>query len=274
MVPTSYGDTFVRITGPAGAPPLVLLPGAATTSLMWAPNVQALSESFRTIALDQLGEVGRTTCFRPVRRYSDLLAWLNELFEALKLGAEINLAGLSYGGALAAQYTLHFPERLRSTILLAPGATVLRTSAKFMASLILTAISRGQCLPRIMRWIFSDMARKDPKWIETAIEQLVIGSRSLQPRLLPFPPVLTDAEWAGIKVPTLFLVGEHETIYDPVKAVRRLNRVAPQIKTEMIPGAGHDLTFVQAEMVNLMMVEFLQQNVAAPLRASQAGQPA
>ena len=44
MVPTSYGATFVRVTGPQGAPPLVLLPGAVSTSLMWAPNIRALSE--------------------------------------------------------------------------------------------------------------------------------------------------------------------------------------------------------------------------------------
>ena len=58
MAPTSYGQTFVRITGPASAPPLVLLPGAVTTSLMWAPNIQALSKVCRTFAVDQIGITG------------------------------------------------------------------------------------------------------------------------------------------------------------------------------------------------------------------------
>ena len=86
MVPTSYGETFVRITGPADAPPLVLLPGAVATSLMWAPNIRALSAACRTFAVDQLGDVGRTTCIKQVRRLNDLLVWLDEFFDALKLG--------------------------------------------------------------------------------------------------------------------------------------------------------------------------------------------
>ena len=86
MVPTSYGETFVRITSPADAPLLVLLPGAVATSLMWAPNIRALSAACRTFAVDQLGDIGRTTCIKQVRRLNDLLVWLDEFFDALKLG--------------------------------------------------------------------------------------------------------------------------------------------------------------------------------------------
>ena len=55
----------------------------------------------------------------------------------------------------------------------------------------------------------------------------------------------------------LFLVGENEKIYSARKAVRRLNRVAPHIKTEIIPGAGHDLWVVQADRVTGKILDFL-----------------
>jgi len=35
--------------------------------------------------------------------------------------------------------------------------------------------------------------------------------------------------------------------------------VAPQIKTELIPDAGHDLTIVQSELINNKVIEFLKQ---------------
>ena len=73
------------------------------------------------------------------------------------------------------------------------------------------------------------------------------------------PTVLSDDELRSIKVPTLFLVGENEKIYSARKAVGRLNAVAPQIKTEIIPDAGHDLTILQAELVNEKVIEFLKQ---------------
>ena len=268
MVPTSYGQAFVRISGPAGAPPLVLLPGGTATSLMWAPNIQALSESYRTIAVDQIGDVGRSTCTKPVRRTNDLLVWLDELFDALKLEDRINLVGVSYGGWLALQYALHSPKRLNKVVLLAPGGTVLRFSTKFFLGLFFTAISFAAtggrwCVRPLFRWLFADWARTDPERFDAEVDWLVTVMRSLRPRGLPFPTVLTDAEWDRLRVPTLFLVGEHENIYAPAKAVRRLKRAAPHVKVEIVPGAGHDLTIVQAEMVNRIILDFLTEEPAA-----------
>ncbi len=255
-VPTSYGPTFVRISGPPAAPPLVLLPGAATPSLMWVPNIQALSAGYCTFAVDQIGDFGRSISTRPLRQYNDLLAWLNELFDALDLRGGVNLVGISFGGALAAEYALHFPGRLNKVVLLAPGATVLPLRAEFVGRLILAAIASRRYLPSLFRWMFADSVRKDPEWVDTTLEQLFMNMRNVR-RKIPNPKVWTDAEWTSLSVPALFLVGEHETIYSPAKAVRRLQRVAPQVTAEIVPGAGHDLTFVQAAAVNRRILEFL-----------------
>lgn len=258
LVPTPHGDTFVRISGPTGAPPLFLLPGAASTSLMWVPNIRALSEEYRTFAVDRIDEVGRSTCKQPVRRVSDLLDWLNELFDALGLAGGINLAGVSYGGALTAQYAVHFPKRLNKAILLAPGNTILSVGAEFYVRVILAALDNKRFLPKFARWIFADMAREDPQCLDEILQELPVNMRSLQSRRVAIPPVMTDAEWGGIQVPTLFLVGEHERIYSAERAVSRLKRVAPEVKVGVIPGAGHDLTFVRADMVNRMILDFLK----------------
>jgi pimeloyl-ACP methyl ester carboxylesterase len=53
---TSFGPTFVRVNGPEAAPPVVLLHGAASNSLMWAPNIEALSAGHRTFAVDQISD--------------------------------------------------------------------------------------------------------------------------------------------------------------------------------------------------------------------------
>jgi pimeloyl-ACP methyl ester carboxylesterase len=58
------------------------------------------------------------------------------------------------------------------------------------------------------------------------------------------------------------MVGENEKMYPAQKAVHHLNRVAPQIETEVIPQAGHDLTFVQAETVNSEILDFLEHRQA------------
>ena len=86
---------------------------------------------------------------------------------------------------------------------------------------------------------------------------MFVGLRSFKPIRLVNPTVLTDEEWQSIRVPTLFLVGENEKLYSAHEAVARLETVAPQINVELIPNAGHDLTLVQAELVNGKILEFL-----------------
>ncbi len=258
FVPTSFGATFVRISGPAAAPPLVLLHGATATSLMWAPNIKALSEEYRTIAVDQVGEFGRSVCTRPVQSLNDLLAWLDELFDGLHLRSGVNLAGISYGGALTAQYALRFPERLNKAVLMAPGMTILRVTNQFIARTVLVALARRWYIPSYLRWIFPAMTRKDPRWIDEVVKQTILNFANLQRRKIILPPVLTDAEWANLKVPALFLVGEYEVIYSPAKALERLKRVAPQVRAEIVPGAGHDLTVAQADLLNRTIAEFLR----------------
>ena len=257
-VPTAFGPTFVRISGGVSAPPLVLLHGAGGTSLMWWPNVKALSTEYRTIAVDQIGDFGRSLCTRLPQTMNDFSAWLNDLFAALELPDRVNLMGISYGGAIAAEYALHFPERLNKLILLAPGATVLRLNTRFLVRLLLSAAGKQRTLPSLIRWMFTDMARKDPAWIDHTIELLLTNMRSLERRRIAMPKVWSDVDWQRLSVPTLFLVGEHEVIYPAKKAAARLRRTAPSVTAEIVADAGHDLTFAQAETVNLKVLEFLR----------------
>ena len=71
--------------------------------------------------------------------------------------------------------------------------------------------------------------------------------------------MLTDKDLQSLKVSLLFLVGENEKIYSAQKAVQRLHRVAPQIKAEIIPHAGHDLWAVQADLVTRKILAFLDE---------------
>jgi pimeloyl-ACP methyl ester carboxylesterase len=109
--------------------------------------------------------------------------------------------------------------------------------------------------------ILEDLFNKDETTREFAefwVDHLDLGLRSFKPKMLVSPTVLTDSEWASFSMPVLFLVGENEKIYSPIKAVERLNSIAPQIKTEIIQGAGHDLSAVQAKIVNQKILDFLE----------------
>jgi pimeloyl-ACP methyl ester carboxylesterase len=80
--------------------------------------------------------------------------------------------------------------------------------------------------------------------------------------------VLNDKQWQNFGVPCLFLVGENEKIYSAEAAVRRLKRVAPQVRAEIIPGAGHDLTMVQADLVVKKVLAFLGEQAGVEAAAA------
>jgi pimeloyl-ACP methyl ester carboxylesterase len=262
LVDTAYGQTFVRLSRLWGAPPLVLLHGAGGDSLQWIPNIKALAKSYSVYAVDNIYDYGLSIYKQPITSPADYVNCLDELFSGLDLENHIKLMGLSYGGWLASQYALRFPDRLDKIVLLAPAGTVLPLRFEWIIRAVLCFVPHRFFTKTFLFWLLEDFAQKDEDsriMLEEEVDAVVERMRCYKPIRLIRPTVLTDVELKRINVPALFLVGEHEKIYSASKAIQRLKRVAPQIKTEMLPDAGHDVTIVQAEMVNKKVIEFLKQ---------------
>lgn len=112
-----------------------------------------------------------------------------------------------------------------------------------------------------MYWLLKDLAQKseaDRAFIEEQIDKSYLTLRSFKTKRMVNPTVLTNDELHSIGVPMLYLVGENEKVYSAINAIERIKKVAPHIKAEMISDAGHDLTRVQAEMVNGKILGFLK----------------
>lgn len=70
-------------------------------------------------------------------------------------------------------------------------------------------------------------------------------------------PKVADDETLRLQVPALFVIGEHEVIYPAQEALERLARVAPQVERVVIPGVGHDLTWLVPDELNRQVLRFL-----------------
>jgi pimeloyl-ACP methyl ester carboxylesterase len=276
LLETPCGHTFVRVCGRAADPPLVLLHGARGGSLMWTEMMATLAARHRAFALDTPGDAGFSVSRRDFTKGEDLVNWLDEVLAVLSPQEPVSLMGISYGGFIAAQYALSRPDRVRGVVLLAPGATVLRMSFAFLARMATLSVPLpgrgGHALTRMLRWVFRDAERTSDS--TRALLSQVISDVHLLQRLFslprpPWPTVIDDEGWRSFRVPCLFLVGENEKIYSARAAVRRLSRVAPQIRAEIIPGAGHDLTMVQPDLVMGKALAFFaeQERAAAPSAA-------
>jgi pimeloyl-ACP methyl ester carboxylesterase len=258
IIDTSYGQTFVQISGSSDAPPLVLLTGLGGNSLSWIPQIKELSQQFRTYAVDNICDIGLSVSKRAITGHDNFTAWLDELFTALGLENNINLMGLSYGGWLAGEYALSHHERLRKIVMIMP-AIVQPISPEFLAKMAQILVDTENT-NNLISWLYKDFLQKDEtnlKKMEALMEEQKIAASYFEIKPAIQPRVFEDAELQGIKVPALFVVGENEKTYSAQEAVKRLNSAAPQIKTEIIPNAGHDLMHVQEDLVIGKILEFL-----------------
>ncbi len=260
MVNTSYGKTFVRISGLDGGEPLVLMHGVGGNSLQWMSNIESLSKQYKVFAIDNINDNGRSIPIKNISSANDYISWLDELFDELGLKEGINVVSLSYGGWIASQYVLKFPERINKLVLLAPVGTVAQLSIGWVARAVLVALPFKHFSRKFVFWLAEDTLKHRKNGyslVEEHIDETFMAVRSFKRKRMVHPTVLTDEELNNIEVPVLFMVGENEKIYSPRNVIERLNRVAPKVKTKLIRNAGHDMAMAQPEIVNHSILAFL-----------------
>ena len=247
---TSYGSTHINVSGPIDGYPLILLHAVSLSSTAWFANIAELSATHRVYAVDGIGDAGKSIAECLLEKRSDYAQWLREVFDGLNIDKGC-LLGHSYGGWLALNMALAYPERLRKIVLLAPAASIYPMN-------LLTKI--GLHLPFKVRpparFVFKMIASKGTVFEERFIHLMEMVTRYCVPATM-FPTVYTDEELKQIEMPALLLIGAGEKIYNPKKAIDRAQRLMPALDAEIIPNVGHTLNMEQPETINSRILEFL-----------------
>ena len=261
-IETSYGKTYLRISGDENKPPLVLLHGDTESSLYWFRQIEEFSKHYRTYVIDHVYDNGRSIYYKDFEEPDDYIKYLDELFDSLELGDNINLIGFSYGGWQTSIYALAHPERLNKIILISPSATVLPPRPGYLIRGIPAHLF--PCRYLCKKIVYYDrnglIAQGEEGRViaEQMIEDLWLAGKCFKKRKFVAPTVLEDSDLQNFKVQVLFLVGENEVLYNAQKAIERLRNVS-QVQAEIIPNASHDATLSQAEMVNSKVLDFVME---------------
>lgn len=105
--------THWSATGPKGAPTIVFVHGAMMGRSVWWPQVTALADRYRCIAVDQPGHGSRRE-----QRFSLDVAVANVLEAVEREGqARVVLVGLSLGGYTAMTFAARHPEKVRGLVI-------------------------------------------------------------------------------------------------------------------------------------------------------------
>ena len=235
-VETALGPTRAYRWRGAGTP-LVLLHGVSGTSVAWLRYAEHLTGR-DVVAIDLVGDVGRSEQRVAIERPEDMAAWLDETLAALGID-RAHLVGLSLGGFVALATAIHRPQRVESLFLFDPGGIAPLKFLKFM--LWGLPILFGSLAPApVRRWIgrrFRMPLLEDREVMRMAL----YGQLHFRTRL-PRPVTFTDDELRSITVPVVLLVGEKTEVFDADVLVSRSRALLPDASVEVVPGAGHALT--------------------------------
>jgi pimeloyl-ACP methyl ester carboxylesterase len=241
-VETEFGSTHVVVSGNPSAPPLVLLHGGSTTSAIWSSIIAAVSGRYRCYCIDTITDANKSVATKRISSAGQYVDWLRQVFAALGI-VSARVTGLSYGGWLAAQLALRAPEHVSHLVLLTPAGTLAPLSAQFRVRFMIPMLLRSPSRIRnFQQWLSSTPdASSDPSLNLIAVSMLT--SRPLRwLRLLP--SVLADDELRRITMPVTVLIGDRDVIYrgGPQAALARAQQLIPNVRTQLLPGANHNLT--------------------------------
>lgn len=102
-----------EVTGPAGAPPIVFVHGAMMGRSVWRPQIDALSDRFRCISIDQPGHgTLRDTPFSIETAVANVVEAIDR-----EAGGRAVVVGLSLGGYVSMQVAGRHPGKVRGLVI-------------------------------------------------------------------------------------------------------------------------------------------------------------
>lgn len=252
-LPTRFGLTHMVASGSDGAKPVILLHGQDSSATSWIYNIADLSRAFRTYAVDTMGDMGKSRPTALPAKREDYSHWLLDVVDQLRL-EKADLVGLSYGGFLALNFAMAFPERVNRMVLLAPGIPNFGSPTLQWANYgmpMMTFPSRSTVKRFINGTSTTGYSINDP-----VHEQMIIGMMNMK-NVSFMRPVFSDEELKQMQAPTLLLVGDREIMYEPRKALERASGLIPNLRAELIPNAIHLINSDQSLIVDEFILKFL-----------------
>lgn len=245
--------------------PLLLLHAGVADSRMWDDQFGVLAQHYRVIRYDLRG-FGRSNL--PAGLFSnheDVAGLLNFL------GVEqAHVIGISFGGHVALDFTLTYPERVKTLVLGAPAVSghppspeIQRFGAEEESLLERGDVAAATEL-NLRMWV--DGPHRTSDQVDPTIREQV---REMQAHAFTIPIPEDAAEQpieppaisrlAEVRPPTLILIGDLDVPYMTGLA-DQLAAEIPGARQEMIPGVAHLLNMEKPEVFNRLVLDFLRQH--------------
>ena len=250
--------------------PLVLINGLAEQAESWYSNLDAWRCHFDVYQPNLLAYEGaalhrRIDAGRPID-IEYLVERLHAYLDGFVQSPPYHLVANSLGGKVAVEYAVRYPDQVARLVLLCPSGL-----SDVERLPVIDGVRRND-LRSLVASVFQDPGHTDPNLL--AYYEKKFADRRWRSGLLRTIRGTMDHRvrdrLAEVTQPTLLVVGREDRIVDPHQAIEAADLLR-RGRLLVLEGCGHAPQIERSELVNRLVVEFLQETSTAMVNASAAG---
>lgn len=228
---------------------------------MWTPQIKSISGKYRAITFDIRGH-GESDFDNGLYLIEFFVDDLIGLLDHLKIEKAV-LVGLSMGGYIALRAIERNPERVAALVLCDTKPSADTSEAKIRRARqiqIVKSVGIARFAEDFLKSIFSENTFIRLPSIVGMIKTIIVNTSPLSvASTLIALAARTDTTQAlpNIKVPTLIMVGENDTLTTPADALEMKNQISNS-EMHIIPDAAHMSNLENTAAFNKHLFEFLE----------------
>lgn len=251
-----YGMTSALaydLTGPRGAPVLLLGSSLGTTRAMWQPQLEALSRHHRVLRFDHLGHGGSPVPPGPYR-VDQLGRTVLRLLEELGI-AKVSYAGVSLGGMIGMWLAAHHPSVVDRLALVCTSAYLPPAQGWLArASAVRAGGTVAVAEAVVARWFTDDFRRRRPDTVDAvraAFEGISAEGYASSCEAIAAMDQRTAIR--RVTAPTLVISGAEDPATPPEHGAT-IAAAIPRARFELVADAAHLANIEQATAVTKLLV--------------------
>jgi len=242
-----YGD---------GEATIILLHGFLSSSRMWESKyVPALMKRYKVYTIDVRGH---GNCSH-VKIGCNLQQMADDIyrFAVLKKIDPFILAGMSMGGAIAIQFAINFPDKIKSLILMNPGPGTLFSKGFFIISPIFSLVSQKRVF--IRAFFKSVLMNPLPRGeMSVFINDAILVRKEIWLQYLhPSNKIQDLKRLKNLAIPTLVIIGEKDKAI-PIEFQESIADTIPKAVKVVMNNEGHAVVIEKPEKVLSAIKSFLK----------------
>lgn len=237
------------------APPVVFLHGLGMDNMasFYYTVAGAVAKTGAEAVLYDLRGHGDSERPRTGYTMEDSVADLSGLLDALKITGPVHLIGNSYGGTIALDFAVIYPERVASIVLIEAHFNVEGWAEQIAAERARVAeVVAEMGEENLQAWI-RRFGRKVVKMMDALTD--LANHTSFYPDLTKARPIPSD-RLRALTCPIRAVYGEHSDVPD---FDRQLHDLLPHASVTVVPDVGHSVLMDATPAVRQIVVDWLAQ---------------